>query len=213
MFEPYEELLKKQGCDFIIGIDEAGRGPLAGPVVASAVLLSKTSFEHKIADSKKLSANNRGKAYDEIYANATVGIGVINESVIDRCNILEATYIAMNNAVLDVVSQLDKLCTMDNSFFQKVYLLIDGNSFKPSVPYKWKAVVKGDQKILSIACASIIAKVTRDRIIEEYDKVYPHFGFKQHKGYPTKGHMEAIKRFGLLPIHRRSFAPCRGMQA
>ena len=211
MFDPYEEELKEQGFDFIIGIDEAGRGPLAGPVVASAVSISNSSFISKIADSKKLTPKNRQSAFKEIYENSFVGIGVMNESVIDRCNILQATYFAMNNAVEDLVSKLPDVVTGKVGFFKKVYLLIDGNRFRSNVPYRWDTVVQGDTKVQSIACASIIAKVTRDRIIDQYDKIYPQYGFCQHKGYPTKQHKEAIKKFGLSSIHRKSFAPCQAV--
>ncbi len=208
MFENYEDTLKEKGYNFIIGIDEAGRGPLAGPVVASAVALKSSRFTHTIADSKKLTQKKREQAFNEIYQNAYVGIGIINEWVIDECNILNATYHAMNNAVRQLVNTLPLESTQQNDFFQKVYLLVDGNRFKPTVPYRLESVVKGDAKIMSIACASIIAKVTRDRILKTYDDVYPQYGFRQHKGYPTKQHQEAIKEFGLSDIHRKSFGPC-----
>jgi ribonuclease HII len=201
----YENEVRAEGFDLIIGVDEAGRGPLAGPVVASAVALKSDQFQSKIGDSKAISAGQREKAFYEIYENAYVGVGVVSESVIDRGNILEATFLAMTNAVENVIANFLAAEEPNSGFQQKVCLLIDGNLFKTDLPYKYRTVVGGDSYVLSIACASIIAKVTRDRILNVYDSIYPQYGFKRHKGYPTKQHKEAISTHGLSLIHRRSF--------
>lgn len=201
-----EEALRADGFDIIIGVDEAGRGPLAGPVVAAAVAFSGIEFQSVIRDSKKLSPLQREKAFCEIYEKAHVGLGVINEQIIDDVNILEASYFAMQNAIIQLVNKLpDKIRKVEN-FNQKVCVLVDGNCFKPVLPFKTQTVVQGDSKVRSIACASIIAKVSRDRILATYDKIYPQYGFKQHKGYPTADHRAAIKEHGLSEIHRRTFS-------
>ncbi len=199
----YESKARQDGFDFVIGIDEAGRGPLAGPVTAAAVLLKENNFQTKIDDSKKLSAAQRLSAFEEIYDKAYVGIGVMSEVVIDRNNILEATYFAMRNAIEDLISKLPD--SENDDFLKRVFLLVDGPRFKSEVPYAYKAVVDGDAHVLSIACASIVAKVIRDRILDTYDKIYPQYGFSRHKGYPTLQHKQAIRRFGLSIIHRKSF--------
>ena len=192
-----------QGFDFVIGVDEAGRGPLAGPVTAAAVLLKDYTFQNKIDDSKKLSSLQRLKAFEEIYNKAIVGVGIMSEEIIDRNNILEATYLAMNNAINDLISRLPG--GEEENLFKRICVLVDGNRIKSDLPYTFKTVVAGDSKVLSIACASIIAKVTRDRILDAYDQVYPEYGFKRHKGYPTLLHRQAIRRYGLSSIHRKSF--------
>ena len=202
MIEIEQETLN-QGFDFVIGVDEAGRGPLAGPVTAAAVLLKTQIFQNKIDDSKKLTSAQRLKAFEEIYDNAYVGVGIMNEEIIDRNNILEATYLAMNNAIRDLVARLPE--SLEDNFSSRVCLLIDGNRFKSDLPYAYKAIVGGDARVTSIACASIVAKVTRDRILDTYDKIYPEYGFRQHKGYPTLAHKQAIARHGLSLIHRKTF--------
>src|SRR3989338_1534655 len=196
----YEQQAKREGFDFIIGVDEAGRGPLAGPVVAAAVFLKSESFQNTIRDSKKISALQREKAFDEIQANAQVGVGLVSEGIIDQCNILQATYQAMNIAVTEL---LGKILTNEAApdLRRKVCLLIDGNSFKTDLRVAYKTIIGGDDLSISIACASIIAKGTRDRILNEYDKVYPQYGFSKHKGYPTPEHKLAIKKHGLSQIH------------
>ncbi len=201
----YENKAAKDGFEIVIGVDEAGRGPLAGPVVASAVCLHRRKFLNKIADSKSISQIQREKAFHEIFKNAEVGIGIVNESAIDSINILNATYHAMTLAVNDLIRRLSKSKSLNNDFAKKVCLLIDGNSFKTDLPYSYKTIVKGDSSCLSIACASIIAKVTRDRILSSYDKIFPEYGFKRHKGYPTKAHRTAIAKHGLSIIHRKTF--------
>lgn len=205
----YEKKIKAAGFNLVIGVDEAGRGPLAGPVVASAVALKTDQFQSKIRDSKTISARQREKAFYEIYEKAYVGVGIISEQVIDRSNILQATFLAMANAVEDVIAQCSVKKDGGHDFFRKVCLLIDGNRFRTDLPYAYRTVVKGDNRVLSIACASIVAKVTRDRILAVYDSIYPQYGFKRHKGYPTLQHKEAISVHGLSLIHRRSFKHSR----
>ncbi len=194
----YERQLKKKGFDVIIGVDEAGRGPLAGPVVAGAVSLLSTRFKNRIDDSKKLSPRQRQAAFPEILSKSVFGIGIVDEKTIDRVNILVATHMAMEQAVFSLI---EKLKGTDK---RRMHLLIDGDiSLKTGLPF-WP-IIKGDAKSKSIACASIIAKVTRDCIMSLYDKLYPQYGFIRHKGYPTKMHKLAIKKFGLSEIHRVSF--------
>ena len=201
----YEHEIRAEGFNLIIGVDEAGRGPLAGPVVASAVALTSDEFQSKIRDSKTLSARQREEAFYEIYEKAYVGVGIVSESVIDRGNILEATFLAMTNAVENAIAQFAAVEDGGNAFQQNVCLLIDGNLFRSDLPYAYRTIVQGDNIVLSIACASIIAKVTRDRILNVYDAIYPQYGFKRHKGYPTPQHKEAISTHGLSLIHRRSY--------
>lgn len=188
-----EKRLNKDGFRLIAGVDEAGRGPLAGPVVASAVILNSHKFRVKIDDSKKLSASQREDAYHEIFKNGIVGVGIIDEKSIDEINILQATRRAMCLALKNLPIKPD-------------YVLIDG-IIKLAIGCPSKAIIAGDSKCLSIAAASIVAKVTRDRIMESYDKVYPQYGFARHKGYPTKSHREALKVHGISPIHRKSYRP------
>jgi len=180
------------GGESIAGVDEAGRGPLAGPVVAAAVIFNSDIELPGVKDSKKLSANRREALYDQIFSHASaVGVGMCDEKEIDRINILQATYRAMRKAISNLESPVQ-------------HVLVDG--FKiPEVSIPQTAIVKGDQKCFSIAAASIIAKVTRDRIMLDYDKKYPQYGFISHKGYPTKKHVQAIRTFGLCPIHRTTF--------
>jgi ribonuclease HII len=197
-------------CLAAVGVDEAGRGPLAGPVVAAAALYKDTSFfvpveQEKefsfIRDSKKLSEKKRELMYEFICEHFYVGVGIVSPETIDRVNILEATFLAMKAAITDVKRKLPK--EMQNN----LYILIDGNQKLPNFSGEQEAIVKGDGKVRSIAAASIIAKVTRDRIIIGYDQVYPGYGFAAHKGYGTQQHMEALQRFGPTPVHRQSFKP------
>ena len=181
----------------IVGCDEAGRGPLAGPVVASAVILKDFFFKERIDDSKKLSAKLRGKAYAEIFKKSIVGIGIVDEKTIDKINIYQATKRAMQIAISNLELPPD-------------FVIVDGK-MKIATKCPLKCIVGGDSKSLSIAAASIIAKVTRDRIMLEYDSIYPQYGFARHKGYGTKAHMEALKTNGASPIHRRSFNPVKNM--
>ena len=198
----HEDKARSKGFKLIIGVDEAGRGPLAGPVVAAAVALKTIPFVHSITDSKKMTASQRERAFYEIQENAYVGVGIINEVVIDTMNILNATFLAMNNAVEDLVRHVPASLRQNDA---QICLLIDGHRFNPTVPYTYETIINGDDLVFSISCASVIAKVTRDRILDTYDKVFPQYGFRQHKGYPTLQHKKAIKEFGLSQIHRRTF--------
>lgn len=195
----YENRLKKQGYNFIIGVDEAGRGPLAGPVVAAAVALKENRFKNYIDDSKKLTVRERDDAFAEIIQKSIFGIGIVSEKIIDELNILIATRIAMVEAVYALI---DKIKIHKDK--QRIYLLIDGDiRLDASLPFT--SIIRGDSKSKSIACASILAKVTRDRIMSLYHYSYPEYRFLEHKGYPTKNHKLALKRFGPSLIHRMSF--------
>ena len=188
----YENEAYEKGYKFVCGVDEAGRGPLCGPVVAAAVILSKDAHLEGVNDSKKLSEKKREKLYDEIMTNAVaVGIGMSDVDVIEKINILGATKEAMKEAI-------------NNLSIKPDYVLIDGNQ-DINIDIDRQTVISGDALSESIAAASIIAKVTRDRMLREYDKAYPEYGFAKHKGYGTKAHIEAIKGHGLTPIHRPSF--------
>ena len=177
---------------YICGIDEVGRGPLAGPVVAGAVILPKDCDILYINDSKKLSAAKREELYDEIMEKAvSVGLGLVSPERIDEINILQATYEAMREAISKLNPQPD--------------LLLNDAVTIPGVSMKQVPIIKGDAKSISIGAASIIAKVTRDRLMEEYDHMFPEYGFASNKGYGSAEHIKAIKEFGPTPIHRKSF--------
>lgn len=194
----YERRLKKQGCDVIIGVDEAGRGPLAGPVVAAAVALKTTHFKNRIDDSKKLSAVSREKAFCEIIKKSVFGVSVVSEKIIDRINILEATRQAMHEAVNSLTDKLEDTSSLN------IHVIVDGNM---RLELDWPAtdIIKGDARSKSIASASILAKVTRDRIMRRFDSVYPQYGFRRNKGYPTQEHRDILKKIGPSAIHRKSF--------
>ena len=194
----YETEAAHNGFRFVLGIDEAGRGPLAGPVVAAAVHLTSFDFDNTINASKKMTPKSRQKAFDEIFNRAVVGIGIVSEAAIDEINILNASHMAMEIAVKHLLRQVPDLPP-------KVLMLVDGNIFRTQLPYAYKTIIGGDGLSLSIACASIVAKVYRDRVMEQYDRIFPQYGFKDHKGYPTKGHRQAIKTHGPSKIHRKSF--------
>lgn len=189
----YEKKAANRGFRTIAGIDEAGRGPLAGPVVAAAVIWSDRSYTVAgLDDSKKLSPRKRRLLYGQIYQTAlSVGIGIVDPPEIDRINILQASLRAMAIAISNLTPQPE-------------FLLIDGTIHIDNGLPQW-AIAKGDTLSASIAAASIVAKVTRDRIMERYDLDYPQYNFSKHKGYPTKAHREAIQKHGICPIHRRSF--------
>ena len=194
----YERKLKAKGFKLIIGVDEAGRGPLAGPVVAAAVALKATRFKNRIDDSKKLTASAREKAFLEILKKSLFGIGIVNERVIDRLNIAVATRIAMEEAVSSLLDKVSK------RKYLRMHVIVDGNMpLDPGLPHT--TIIKGDAKSKSIAAASILAKVTRDRIMDMYDRVFPRYGFRQHKGYGTQLHRNLLKKFGPTMIHRKSF--------
>jgi len=188
----FERQARTNGFQLVAGIDEAGRGPLAGPVVAAAVILPAGLLIKGVNDSKKLSPDTRERLFDAIMSQAlSVGIGMGSAELIDRINILQAT----RHAMLEAVSQLAP---------QPDYLLIDGISTINS-PIPQKTIKKGDSLSLSIAAASIIAKVTRDRLMRELDRIHPGYGFSGHKGYGSASHMEAIRRLGPSPVHRLTF--------
>jgi ribonuclease HII len=188
----FEKKALQKGFSTIAGIDEAGRGPLAGPVVSSAVILPVSFQVAGVIDSKKLTPKKRYYLYEKIYDKAvSIGIGIIDPVEIDRINILQAALSAMALAVENLAPQPE-------------FLLIDG-TFSISSPLPQEAIPKGDTLSISIAAASIIAKVTRDNLMQRYHQDYPQFGFSKHKGYPTKSHKEAIRQFGCCPIHRKSF--------
>jgi ribonuclease HII len=188
----HERMLWDRGVSLVAGVDEAGRGPLAGPVVAAAVIVGRDFFLPEVDDSKKLSAAQRERLYDAILRGSLgVGVGCVDHEVIDRVNILNATFEAMHLAVKSLPVTPE-------------FLLIDGNRFRGGeIPFR--TIVDGDELCFSIAAASIIAKVTRDRLMLEYDREFPEYGFARHKGYGTREHREAIARLGVSPIHRRSF--------
>ena len=196
---PKPDLWQKQVVDFgaseVCGVDEAGRGPLAGPVVVAAVILDANRPIAGLDDSKKLSASKRETLYSQIVAAATAyNIQRISPRIIDEINILQATLRGMQQAALAIVTSASTI-------------LIDGNRVPKELLGRARAVVKGDGKYAAIAAASILAKVTRDRIMEEYDAIYPGYGFAQNKGYPTKQHLAAICNLGITPIHRKTYKP------
>lgn len=187
-----EKRLWQQGYEMIAGVDEAGRGPLAGPVYAAAVILPKDIRLDGINDSKKLSPKKRDELYDEIIKKAIAySVCAVPEDVIDEINILNATHLAMNNAVSDLQTKPQ-------------YVIIDGNSIK-GMELPHETIVKGDAKSISIAAASILAKVSRDRYITKMAELYPEYHFEKHKGYGTKEHTDAILKYGMCPIHRKTF--------
>ena len=201
----FEQQAKDRGHLLVLGIDEAGRGPLAGPVVAAAVCLREVTFENRIADSKELSPRQRTLAFPEIFEKAFVGVGIMSEAVIDEHNILQATFFAMRNAVVHLLGRLPSELKEGIRRGRDVCLLVDGNRFISDLPYAYQTITNGDNRSLSIACASIVAKVSRDRMLTVYDRLYPQYGFLKHKGYPTQQHKQAIREHGLSPIHRRTF--------
>ncbi|MCQ2449058.1 MAG: ribonuclease HII [Clostridia bacterium] len=189
----YEENARNKGYKCVCGVDEAGRGPLAGPVCAAAVVLPEDVEIDGLNDSKKLSEKKREALYDEIIEKAiaySVAYGTLEE--VESVNILQATYLAMNRAIQGLNVPAD-------------FALIDGNRVPVGIQIPCETIVKGDAKSCSIAAASILAKVTRDRLLYEYDKEYPQYGFAKHKGYGTKEHYEAIRTYGPCPMHRLSF--------
>jgi len=198
-----EDKLKSQGYELIAGIDEVGRGALAGPVVASAVILphpANLPWFGLVRDSKELDSRKREALFDLINKEAVaVGIGIVPPQVIDSINILKATRLAMIQAV-------EKLPKQPN------FLIIDRVTLS-QCPIPQRGITRGDKLCLSIACASIIAKVTRDRMMEEFDQIYPGYGFAQHKGYGTEKHMSCLRKLGPSPIHRLYFAPVRNLIA
>ena len=191
----YENKYYNLGYNYIGGTDEAGRGPLVGPVVCACVVFQKDYVNDEIKDSKKLTEKKRERLYDIIMKDAlSVGVSIIPPKVIDEINILEASRLGMKNAYIEA----NKKIKID-------VLLTDYMDIDLDIPVE--KIVKGDSKSISIAAASIIAKVTRDRILNELDEKYPMYGYKKHKGYPTKAHLEAIKKYGITEEYRKSYKP------
>ena len=193
----YEKELYAQGIDLIAGVDEVGRGPLAGPVVAAAVILPKACKIPGLNDSKKIPKSKHKEIYEAVLQNAiAIGIGVKDNQVIDQVNIYEATKLAM----MEAIGQLEP---------QPQHLLID--AMKLDLPIPQTSIIKGDANSLSIAAASIVAKVTRDQMMEEFDCEYPGYDFTQNAGYGTANHLAGLHKLGVTPIHRRSFEPVKSM--
>ena len=190
----YEKELNKKGINIIAGVDEVGRGPLIGPVVACCCVLPKNFELEGLTDSKKLSEKKRNEFYDYLVQNTIYGIGVIGPEVIDEVNIYEATKLAMKEAIDEVRKQI-----------KIEHVLIDAMPLDLDVPST--SIIKGDLKSITISAASVIAKVTRDRMMEDLDKKYPMYGFKDNAGYGTKKHIEAIEIYGIIDEHRKTFKP------
>lgn len=189
----YENKLYETGLAYIAGIDEAGRGPLAGPVTVGVVIMKPESFIEGINDSKKISETKREKLYDEITKEALDwSVGIVDQNEIDEINILNATKKALTKA-------------LDGLKIKPERILVDALEHIDTKGIPYTSIIKGDAKVYSIGAASIIAKVTRDRIMREYDEVYPEYGFAKHKGYGTAAHIEAIKKYGPCPLHRKTF--------
>jgi ribonuclease HII len=202
-----EKRLWTKGYKLVVGLDEAGRGPLAGPVVASGLCVAAKEINKDlfriIRDSKKLSPTQREVAFGTLLKESKIvfGIGIVSEKIIDKINIFEATKLAMERAVADLSKKIGKKPDM---------ILIDGKH-TINLPIEQEAIVKADDKIFSCSAASIIAKVTRDRLMDKLHKKYPQYGFSKHKGYGTKMHFQMIKKYGPCKIHRKSFAPIKNI--
>lgn len=193
----YETNALVKGYNIIAGCDEAGRGPIAGPVVIAACILPNDFEDDRINDSKKISEKKRELLYDVIVENAIdYSIIIYDQDIIDDLNIYQASKKGMEEAIMSLKKIPD-------------YILTDAMPLTINIEHE--AIIKGDSKSISIAAASILAKVTRDRIMKEYDIIYPQYGFKNHKGYPTKAHKEAVIQYGVLPIHRKTFEPIKSM--
>ena len=189
----FETKYYNQGIEYIAGVDEVGRGPLAGPVVAAAVIMPKGFYIEGITDSKKLSEKKRNEFEKLILEKAiSVGISFMSEKVIDEINIYEAS----RKAMIDAISKLNPIPEI---------VLVDAMPL--DIEVSTESIIKGDEKSFMIACASIVAKQTRDRFMDELALKYPEYGFEKHKGYPTKYHKEALKKYGVLDIHRRTYKP------
>lgn len=192
----YENEAYEQGYSYIIGLDEAGRGPMAGPLVVAGVIFPKGFYDERINDSKQLSEKKREELYDLVIENALAySIQIIDEKEVDELNVYQASRQGMIRAI----------CDLENLECKPDFALTDAMPLGDVI--KHHSIIKGDAKSISIGAASILAKVTRDRIMIDYDKKYPEYHFKKHKGYPTKEHKEALKKYGACPIHRKSFKP------
>lgn len=195
----FEDALYAKGITYIAGTDEAGRGPLAGPVVAAAVILRKGAVIEGVDDSKKLTDKKRRGLIDTIKKEAlAVGIGIVSPQEIDQINI----YRAAKQAMISAIKALK---------IKPEYILADAMMLEDELGIPTQSIIKGDQKSASIAAASIVAKVTRDEYMIEMDKLFPMYGFKKHMGYPTKTHIEAIEKYGICPIHRKTFEPIKSI--
>lgn len=193
----YENELYAKGLEYIGGVDEVGRGPLIGSVVAACVVLPKDFVLEGLTDSKKLSEKKRNAFFDYIKDNCICyGIGIVEPEIIDEVNIYQATKIAMKQAISKVEEQIDL-----------EHVLIDAMPLDLDIPTT--SIIKGDSKSISIAAASVLAKVTRDSMMYELDKKYPQYGYASHKGYPTKKHLEAIHKYGLIEGYRKTYGPVR----
>lgn len=193
----YEKELRGKGINFIAGVDEVGRGPLVGPVVAACVVLPEEFNLDGLTDSKKLSEKKRDFYFDEVKRQALgIGIGIIDEKKIDEVNIYEATKLAMKEAI----DECCKSCKLE-------HILIDAMPLELDIPTT--SIIKGDLKSITISAASVIAKVTRDRMLDELDEKFPMYDFKKNKGYPTKKHLAAIEEYGIIDEHRRSYGPVK----
>ena len=196
--QKYERAAKQKGYHLIAGIDEVGRGPLAGPVVAAAVILPEGMEDIGLDDSKKLSAKKRAEIFEIIKEQAVaIGVGIVDAFTIDKINIYEASKVAMKRAIELLPEKPD-------------YLLIDAMRLETGIPEE--GIIKGDAKSISIAAASIVAKEVRDQMMKDYDQLYPGYGFSQNAGYGTKAHLEGLEKLGPTPIHRMTFAPVKDYQ-
>ena len=198
-----EKELYQKGVKSICGIDEAGRGPLAGPVVVASVIMPEDSMIEGVNDSKKVSEKKREKLYEQIIEEAVAyGVGIIDQNEIDRINILNAT----KEGLTLCIKELEKDLKEKNRGIEKPeIILVDALTKIDTDHIPYQSIIKGDAKSYSIAAASIIAKVTRDRIMRQWDEVYPEYGFAKHKGYGTAMHISAIKQYGICPLHRKTF--------
>lgn len=188
-----EIYINNPNIEYICGIDEAGRGPLAGPVVVASVIMPRNSMIEGVNDSKKVSEKKREALYEKIIEEAiSYGIGIIDQKEIDEINILEATKKGLTTSLKELSTKPD-------------VILVDALKGIDTLEIPYKSIIKGDALCYSISAASILAKVTRDRIMRQWDEIYPQYGFEKHKGYGTQMHIEAIKEYGLCPIHRKSF--------
>lgn len=216
-FESEKDLFE-HGVEWVIGTDEVGRGPLCGPVVAAAVTLKSKklpdlSGDHEkmwdlIRDSKKVSEKQRESVFDFIHEHFHVGIGLCDHNTIDRINILEASFLSMKKAVQELGRRIEKDAT-EKLNSSNCIVLVDGNKAIPNFSMEQRAIIGGDKLVKSISAASIVAKVTRDRMMNEFALKYPQYGLEKHMGYGTKLHMEALAKHGPCEIHRKTFAPVR----
>ena len=198
-----EKELYAKGVKSICGIDEAGRGPLAGPVVVASVIMPEDSMIEGVNDSKKVSEKKREILYEKIIEEAVAyGVGIINQNEIDKVNILNATKEGLTKSIRELEKDLQE---KNRGFDKPEIILVDALTKIDTDGISYRSIIKGDAKSYSIAAASIIAKVTRDRIMRQWDEVYPEYGFEKHKGYGTAAHIQAIKEYGICPLHRKTF--------